>query len=501
MTKRPLATRACVLATVATSKVGVGVIVSKSASKPKKSAGANRVAGRSDRDDGAAAPRCQPQPTPAVGSALPQSSPLRWLGQGVAFVFTATLAAAVGAGVMMVAPLSAWLPNSTPESRGGLADLLHNSFQYRLTRPVNILVMGIDRVPGAPDNSPEIFSGRSDTMLLLRLDPGQKAVSLLSIPRDTRVEVPGVGFTKINDANVTGGPALAAHVVSQNLNQTPIDRYVRVSTEAFRELVDQVGGVQVFVPFAMTYVDHTQHLNINLGQGWQLLNGDQAEQFARFRHDGYGDIGRVQRQQALLKALRQRLTDPTVLPRLPGVIQVMQKYIDTNLSLEEILTLVQFGMNLEPSHIKMVMLPGQFSTPDQYAASYWLLNPIGRDRVLREYFQTPTSSPTTEATDSESAPSTLNIAIQNASSQPGLGRRLAQYLQAKGFYHVYVVEDWPEPLNQTQIIVQQGDITGANALQKFLGLGQIEAASTGDIESDLTIRVGNDWVTPSTVSP
>ena len=86
---------------------------------------------------------------------------------------------------------------------------------------------------------------------------------------------------------------------------------------------------------------------IDLEPGWQTLNGDQAEQFARFRKDNYGDIGRVQRQQMLLKALRQRLLSPKVLPRLPQIIRVMQQYIDTNLSLEEMLALVGFGLDLD----------------------------------------------------------------------------------------------------------------------------------------------------------
>jgi anionic cell wall polymer biosynthesis LytR-Cps2A-Psr (LCP) family protein len=122
-------------------------------------------------------------------------------------------------------------------------------FPYKIARPVNILVMGIDRVPEAPKNSAAVFAGRSDTMLLLRLDPADNSLRMLSIPRDTQVNIPGVGLAKINDANVEGGAALAARVVSRSLNDVPIDRYVRVTTEAFRELVDLVGGIEVFVPY------------------------------------------------------------------------------------------------------------------------------------------------------------------------------------------------------------------------------------------------------------
>lgn len=131
-------------------------------------------------------------------------------------------------------------------------------------------------------------------------------------PRDTRVRLPGFGVAKINAANVVGGPALTAQVVSQLLGGIPIDRYVRLNTEALEALIDAVGGVEVYVPEPMHYVDRTQQLFITLQPGWHRLNGKQAHHFARFRHDqlGLGDIGRVQRQQELLRALSRELLSP-----------------------------------------------------------------------------------------------------------------------------------------------------------------------------------------------
>jgi LCP family protein required for cell wall assembly len=486
-------------------KVGVGVMLSKQIFKDKKSASTGKLSPHSGHPKGSAIVYPQSTPVSVSGTARPSLQPAslpRRLFQGFALVTTATISVAIGAGVALFAPVA--LNLGTKSNQPGIASLWHTSFQYNLTRPVNILVMGIDRVPEAIPNSAEIFAGRSDTLLLLRLDPTQSGVSMLSIPRDTQVEIPGIGMSKINEANVAGGPALSAQVIRQNLNQVAIDRYVRVSTDAFRELVDQLGGVKVYVPFPMSYEDRTQKLKIDLDPGWQTLNGRQAEQFARFRHDGYGDIGRVQRQQTLLKALREKLADPMTLPRLPGVIQVMQKYIDTNLSFEEILTLAQFGLKLkqDQSSIKMVMLPGHFSSSEQFAASYWLINPTARDRVMRDYFQVhPPAAENSEIPAAADTFKTLNIAIQNASNQPGLGRRVAQRLEDQGFAHVYVIEDWTEPVNQTQIIVQQGDTQAAQGLQNFLGLGQVDPSSTGDLESDLTIRIGNDWETHSRVSP
>ncbi len=436
-----------------------------------------------------------PVPLQPLGSPPPQQTASAWwLLKRFAIITTATLATAVGVTLAMVLPLPTGVASNSKGAPSDKGAVWQTGFQYQVGRPVNILVMGIDRVPGAKEGSKELFDGRSDTMLLLRVDPGDDSVKLLSVPRDTQVNIPGVGLTKINDANVRGGPELAAKTVSGILNGVTIDRYVRVDTEAFRELVDLLGGVEVYVPEPMSYVDQTQKLKINLARGLQTLNGDQAEQFARFRHDAYGDIGRVQRQQTLLKALLKRLTNPTVIPRLPGLVSTLQKYIDTNLSLEEMLALSGAGRQLSQGNFKMVMLPGRFSTPNEFVASYWIMNPEGRDRVMKQYFNI---DPSDALTAQARSATDLRIAVQNASSKPDAANQLRRYLAQRGFSNVYIADDWSEKQTDTQIIAQQGDLSGATAVKDLLGFGRVEADSTGDLESDLTIRVGDDWTMPS----
>lgn len=409
---------------------------------------------------------------------------------GTAFVLTATASATLGAALTLFSP---WSPAIAPvgeEQQFTFNDLLRKGLRYQVTRPVNILVMGIDEVPDVPSSSSEAFAGRSDTLLLLQADPQAHQLNVLSIPRDTQVELPGMGLTKVNHANALGGPGLSARVISNSLNDVEIDRYVRINTRAFRELVDLLGGVEVFVPKPMSYVDQTQGLEIDLEQGWQTLNGEQAEQFARFRNDAYGDIGRVQRQQQLIRALRDRVASPAVLPRLPQAIEIVQKYVDTNLSLEEMLALVSFGLDLGEDDFRMVMLPGRFSQADEYIASYWLMDQDGIDQVMREYFHTSSVS----LLKQHRSLNTLRVAVQNASGEPQIASEVATYLRDKGFENVYLVRDWPDQERQTQIIVQRGDLQGAGLMENVLGLGHVMAESTGDLESDLTIRVGEDWL-------
>ena len=418
----------------------------------------------------------------------------RWLFWGTTFVFTAAISATVGATVALVSPLSTFiapiadktglLPENVKGNEGWQANL-----QYRLSRPVHILVMGIDRVPGATKTSKEIFEGHSDTMLLLRFDPGDNSVKMLSIPRDTKVNIPGLGEKKINDANIHGGSELAAQVVSETLNGVSIDRYVRVNTDAFQEMVDLVGGIEVDVPYRMSYEDKTQKLKIDLQPGWQTLNGEEAEQFARFRGDGYGDIGRVQRQQILLKALRQRLKQPAILPKLPKAIRVMQQYVDTNLSMEEMLALVSFGLNLDKEDINMVMLPGRFSGEGEYDVSYWILYPNERDRLVSQYFaQEPNYTRETTRRFRQ-----VRIGIQNTTKDLELAERFAEYLQENDFDNIFIIQDEaPRTLKETTIINQRGDIKAAQRLRRYLDLGNLKSESTGHIDSDITIQLGLD---------
>ena len=426
----------------------------------------------------------------------------RWakrLGWTLVFGGTALASALGGALFATSIPLPDWLAEDAPPPLN-LIDLWQSGFRYQVTRPVNVLVMGVDLPDGGREvNADTLFSGRADTILVTRINPETGSVDLLSIPRDTRVKIPGEGVDKINHANLAGGPELVARTIQANLGPVPIDRYVRVSTGALRELVDLLGGIEVRVPQRMVYTDETQGLYIDLEPGWQTLDGDEAEQFARFRSDGNGDIGRVQRQQMLLKALRDRLTHPTVIPRLPEIIRVMLRYVDTNLTVEEVLALLNVAMEIEPDDLHMVMLPGRFSAPEEYLASYWLLEPVATQQIMTEFFQLDeitllSLDEIALLSDMDGQTLTrLPIAVQNASGEDNVARDVAAYLRDKGFREVYIVPDWFGEIQRTQVIAQRGDLTSASTVASLLGIGRVVSDSTGDLESELTIRVGRDW--------
>ncbi len=426
----------------------------------------------------------------------------RWQGRffwGVAFFLTSLISGISGAVVGLFLsdfPASDRKNSAFTSQLENVSPLLPDSWQYRLSQPVNILIIGVDPVTANGssdgDSRQNRFGGRSDTVLLVRFHPQNHTINLLSIPRDTRVRLPNADIDTVNQANYVGGSDMAVAAVQQLLNDVPIHRYVRVSTGALRELVDLLGGVEVYVPQKMSYEDKTQQLTIELQPGWQTLNGKKAEQFARFRQGKLGDIGRVQRQQMLLQGLRRRLNDPAVIPRLPQVVRVMQKYVDTDLVWREMVALVRFALDLEGRDFRMVMLPGEFGR-----RGYWRLEQGARDRIMQEYFQVEPPQLARQRQrylQMHRDPASLQIAVQNTTNRPQAAQKMVDYLQSQGFTDTYVLPQWPDQQFQTQIIVQKGYLEGGKALQRLLGLGEIRVMSTGELDSDFTIRVGEDWV-------
>ncbi len=342
-------------------------------------------------------------------SQSPQPAPVRnWLWLWLCLTAMAMLSAA-GGGLLAVSFSSTPLlqRHLTPQEaavfgKGG--SLTNSNLKLpELTRPVNVLVMGMSVLTSDVGESPRSqnlsyeaqvnsFDGLSDVMMLLRFDPETKKMNVLSIPRDTRVEMDGYGVVKINAANVDGGPAGSARVVSQLLNGVQIDRYVRVNIGGVQKLVDALGGVTVYVPKDMKYQDESQHLYINLKKGRQHLNGDQTLQLLRFRHDQDGDIGRIERQQMVMRALMQQTLNPVTLTRFPQILNVIQSHLDTNLSVEELMALVGFSVETDRSKVQMLTLPGQYNGNGRHDISYWLPNYSGIQKMMAQYFAQGSSS-------------------------------------------------------------------------------------------------------------
>ncbi|MDJ0661345.1 MAG: LCP family protein [Crocosphaera sp.] len=367
-----------------------------------------------------------------------------------------------------------------------------------LSRPVNVLVLGTKVLTSEVDEKPiedlgyhalvNSFKGLSDTMVLIRFDPLSNKLSLLSIPRDTQTTI-NYELKKINEANYEGGPALAAETVSELLGGVPVDRYVRVNIQGVEKVIDALGGVNVYVPKDMKYTDHSQHLYIDLKEGEQHLDGEKAVSFLRFRYDRYGDIGRVQRQQMFMRALVEQALKPQTLLRIPEILSIISAYIDTNLTVEELVALSGFASQTKRSNVQLLMLPGRFSGDGKQEVSYWLPNRYQIKNMMAEYFDHGQLDFDAEPTN----PSNLKIAIQDSTENPEAVQRMVTYLREAGYRRIFVSDQWPQTLETTRIVAQNGDDLGAATLRADLGLGEVLVESTGNLASDITIVLGEDW--------
>lgn len=199
-------------------------------------------------------------------------------------------------------------------------------------------------------------AARTDTIVVAQFDFKNQRISALSIPRDTLVRIPGKGWGKINAAHVLGGPKLMAETISKLLGDLRIDEVVIVNYQAFVEAVDAIGGVTVEVDKPMRYHDYTGDLHIDLQPGIHHLDGKQALGYVRFRHTD-SDFYRIERQQKFMRALKERLKQPSVWIHVPKALSAALRHTKTTMEYEQILALAFFARSLSDEQIRTETLP------------------------------------------------------------------------------------------------------------------------------------------------
>ena len=274
---------------------------------------------------------------------------------------------------------------------GSLAHLGFNSDFTRLTEnltptvapekvlptfrePTTIMIMGVD------ERKDDV--GRSDTLMILKLS--ENSAAMLSIPRDTMVYIDRRGYDKINAAFAFGGEKLSRKTVEDFLG-IKIDNYVKINKSRFAEVIDAMGGVDIYVERDMNYDDPWDDnggLHIHLKKGIQHLDGKTAIEFVRYR-DAEGDTGRVRRQQAFMRACADRLTEPSMLIKLPDLLSVAVEAIDTDLTSQEMLEAAgSLKVAQSSGNIKTGVVPGWL----QYinGVSYLVPNADRLSKVMRK---------------------------------------------------------------------------------------------------------------------
>ncbi|MDO4177722.1 MAG: LCP family protein [Phascolarctobacterium sp.] len=235
-----------------------------------------------------------------------------------------------------------------------------------LSSRINILLLGIDDGDSeAAKDEPK----RTDAMLLLSVDPEKNKVAVLSLPRDTKVILPGHSdYQKLNSAYTFGGTVMAKQAIA-NLLKVPIHYYALANWQGFIDIVDLIGGVDIYVDKDMHYEDPWADLVIDIKHGFQHMDGKTAGKYVRFRSDELGDIGRVQRQQKFVKAAAEQMFSIQNITKVPQLMRTLDKYIETDLNAPTMIKAANSFKIFGEEKVKTGMLYGHFD--DTSGVSYW----------------------------------------------------------------------------------------------------------------------------------
>lgn len=249
----------------------------------------------------------------------------------------------------------------------------------KLNERINVLLLGID---DGDSEAAEYEPKRTDAIILLSFDPKENKVSVLSIPRDTRVILPGHRDPdKINAAYAYGGTVMAKQTVA-NLLQVPIHYYALANWQAFIDVVDLIGGVDIYVDKDMYYEDPYADLVIDIKHGYQHMDGKTAGKYVRFRSDELGDIGRVQRQQKFLKAAAEQMFSIQNMGKVSNLVATLDKHVDTDLNTQTMIKAANSFKIFGDDKVRSCMLYGQFD--DSSGISYWAADRESINKSLDE---------------------------------------------------------------------------------------------------------------------
>ncbi len=356
------------------------------------------------------------------------------------------------------------------------------------TDPVNMVVVGLDERPGMAGQFPH-----TDTMMVVSILPGSGSVRMLSIPRDLWVTIPGVGPDRVNDAYGYGGTKKLIRTAESIVNM-PIRYYAIIKFTGFQKVIDAAGGVTIDVkrriddPFYPAPTGYG-YAPLHIRAGVQHMNGQLALEYVRTRHDDpLGDLGRNQRQQQLLVALKQQMLRPTTLINLPGILAALGQAVDTNFPYPDLTYLARLVMTAPKSHVHRSALNYANNAVSNYTtaggADVLLPNWPRIHWIARQTFQDP---------DLASRP----IAVLNGSGMPGAAAQAAAWMRASGFDVTQVANAASSGYTQTHVI-KNNSRGGGDFVARMAGdlLGAHVTAQSLPYSQPVVVIVGRDWVDP-----
>lgn len=375
---------------------------------------------------------------------------------------------------------------------------------------VTVLVLGIDQ------RCDEEGPTRTDTMMVLTMDPVGLSAAALSLPRDLWVEIPGLGVDKINQAHFLGeiydypegGPGLAVDTVEATIGIN-IDYYATVDFNAFVQLVDEIGGIEITVPEDIvddTYPDNCYGYDpFSIRAGDQVLDGQTALKYARTRATFGGDVDRAARQQQVVLAVRDKILRldmvPQLITRAPDMWRIFQENVQTDMSLNEAVQLGLLAQEIPRDKIRSEVLDYDYvyneTTPDGQA----VLVPVRENiRVLRDQLFAPPAAPTPVI---ENLPQLMleekaRVAIYNGTRVFGLAGSTQEYLLGLDINVTEIGNADSADYRTSQIIDYGSHPFTTLYLTQLMGIPPLNISNAGkpDGEFNVLIILGNDWEVP-----
>lgn len=225
---------------------------------------------------------------------------------------------------------------------------------------------------------------RPDSIMLVHIDGADGKIKLLSLPRDTKVYYKGKNH-KLNSLPQLGGRAALTDEVEE-LTDAHIDHYIDMKTGTFAKIVDTLGGVEYTVEKDMNYEDPVQDLYIHLKAGAQTLNGEQCEQYCRYRRYAMGDLTRTEHQQKLLKELILQKNDPKYIMKLPAVFSVLKENSDTDFTLTDVTEYLPLVRSMAEGGIEIECLscPGEYNDMEKEGVCYYQIDQNELQKLCRD---------------------------------------------------------------------------------------------------------------------
>jgi LCP family protein required for cell wall assembly len=352
-------------------------------------------------------------------------------------------------------------------------------------RPMNILLIGSDKssLPGDP--------GRSDTQMLVRLDPETRSISMLSLPRDLRVYIEGVGYSKMNEAYSYGGPALVIKTFKL-LTGLPVNGWIEVNFGGFWHVVNILGGVYLPVDHRYFVPASADYKSINLEPGYQLVRGKQALNYVRYRHDQRGDFTRMQRQQLFIRELQHqsgRWSHDWA--KVIKLIKAITKETKSSLSsLKKIEPLVELAFQVDTSKVYQAHLEG--TTPMIDGVAYVTATDGEIADAVRQ-FTDPTTAPVSTK-GQKVKKSAFAVHVYNGSGIDGLATTAATQLGVQGYDAVPEADAYEFPGKTTVIYAPKELESYANALESMLSPARVELVERAPGSNEgLTVFVASSF--------